>query len=320
MKRKLPSAVHGIPPNASWQGVRQWDIFEGSSQILPEVKLIGEFNFKDVVPGVLQPGRHVGLFEVNVILEGSREIWFSGIPSPLVFRRGFGMIVQPGQLHGSVRNSLDTALYLCIQFSIPDRPAVTLPGISSRETGQARHILEEASWPMFEFSPELTDSLLRLLEEHRQQRADGKMAARGYFLAFLAWLLRDLRAAQNTTTQRDTTLSPEIARSLSFVQRNIGRSFSIDEMAATVGLSPGHFRRLFHEEMGLSPHSYLIRHRVDVSKQMLMNTGKSVTDIAMDLGFASSAHFASVFRRFTGTTPLQFRDQFIKPLPQGKTV
>ena len=86
-------------------------------------------------------------------------------------------------------------------------------------------------------------------------------------------------------------------------------SFSIDQMADAACLSASQFRRLFHEQTGQSPHDYLVRRRVECSKEMLKESKKSITDIAMDMGFASSAHFASVFRRFVGIAPLQFREQ-----------
>lgn len=310
---KLPEAIGGDRSKVIWPGLWRWDIFEGPTRILPEVPLIGELDLKNVVPDALKADRHIGQFEVHLVYDRIRELWLDTPETPFTVRRDFGIIIQPGQLHGGVREAQYPAWYIAIRFRIPEGRTAMLPGISPRQTAEIRQALTSVENPIFKFSSELGSALHHLLDEHRQRRLGMEVAARGFFLEFLAWLRRDLQRApcsQSTAAAGagSAALSPEIARGLAYLERNIGISLSVDKIAEAAGVSPGRFRRIFHEQIGLSPHDYLARRRVELSKSMLADSQRSVTDVAMDLGFASSAHFALVFRRFVGMAPAQFRD------------
>ena len=61
---------------------------------------------------------------------------------------------------------------------------------------------------------------------------------------------------------------------------------------------------------GLTPNDYLLKLRIDEAKRRLCHgADQSVTDLAFDLGFSSSQYFSTVFKKFTGLTPSQYRAQ-----------
>ena len=311
MQSKLPGTTRSKTTKVIWPGLRRWDIFEGRKQILPEVPYIGEFKLKNVVPDAHRSELHIGQFEIHMVYDGVRKLWLDAPENSFTMQRGFGIIIQEGQLHGGLGEAQHPDWHICIRFRIPDDNTAALPGISPRHTAKIRQTLEGLERPIFGFSRELSGSALRLLDEHRQRGIGLEAAARGCFLEFLAWLQRDLLRSQGVASNSEATTSPsaEIRNSLAYLEENIGTSFSIESMASAAELSPSQFRRTFHKEMGLSPHDYLARRRVELSKRILRAGKKSVTDVAMDMGFASAAHFALVFRRFVGMAPSQFREQ-----------
>jgi len=63
----------------------------------------------------------------------------------------------------------------------------------------------------------------------------------------------------------------------------------------------------FRNELGVTPIAYLNRYRVSQAKRLLTETNKSVTEIAMEVGFSDSGYFSRVFRRETGRSPEAFR-------------
>ena len=87
------------------------------------------------------------------------------------------------------------------------------------------------------------------------------------------------------------------------------KPYDIDTLAHQAALSPSHFITQFKQLTGLPPHHFLIKCRLDEAKVRLSNTSFSITHIAQDLGFCSSQHFGSHFKRATGTTPLVWRKQ-----------
>jgi AraC-like DNA-binding protein len=78
------------------------------------------------------------------------------------------------------------------------------------------------------------------------------------------------------------------------------------DLAASVGLNPRYLIAAFRDEVGVTPHQYLLAVRVRASKDQLAG-GRPVGDVAADLGFADQSHFTRVFRRQVRTTPARFQ-------------
>lgn len=78
-------------------------------------------------------------------------------------------------------------------------------------------------------------------------------------------------------------------------------------LAAIAGMSPYHFLRLFQRELGLTPHQYLIRTRLRRALALLRDTGRSVTDVALSVGYGDLSNFVRTFRKQVGCTPEAFR-------------
>jgi len=71
-------------------------------------------------------------------------------------------------------------------------------------------------------------------------------------------------------------------------------------------VSESHFYKLFHEIFGQSPSAYVERFRVERACAMLQ-THKSITDIAHELGFKTSQHFTAVFKKLMGSPPSKWK-------------
>jgi AraC family transcriptional regulator len=79
------------------------------------------------------------------------------------------------------------------------------------------------------------------------------------------------------------------------------------DLAKIARLSVGHLTEMFTRELGTTPHQYLMQVRIDRAKELLQYPEMSITNIAMDLGFCSSQHFARCFKNQTGMTARTFR-------------
>ena len=76
--------------------------------------------------------------------------------------------------------------------------------------------------------------------------------------------------------------------------------------AATVDLSPYHFLRVFAKALGVTPHQYLVRSRLRRAARLLAEKERSVTDVALDVGFADLSNFVRSFHRAAGVSPSRF--------------
>jgi AraC family transcriptional regulator len=91
------------------------------------------------------------------------------------------------------------------------------------------------------------------------------------------------------------------------MESHLNESLSVRKLAGLAKMSPYHFGRLFKQSTGLSPHQYLLQLRIAKAKELLEDRGLSLAEISSRLGFASRAHFTTVFRKRVGTPPKEFR-------------
>ncbi len=84
-------------------------------------------------------------------------------------------------------------------------------------------------------------------------------------------------------------------------------ALSVHELARTAGFSPAHFRRLFHRNLGQSPHDYLQHQRLELARKLLETTALPIAAIATQTGFASVPHFTQLWKNAHGLPPHQYR-------------
>jgi AraC family transcriptional regulator len=99
----------------------------------------------------------------------------------------------------------------------------------------------------------------------------------------------------------------KLERVQAFIERHLGESIRVDQLAAAVHMSPFHFARLFKQATGQPPHAYLLERRVERAKELLSDCGMALVDVAASVGFQTQGHFTEVFRRHAGLTPRHFR-------------
>lgn len=97
-----------------------------------------------------------------------------------------------------------------------------------------------------------------------------------------------------------------LARTLDFMERNLGGEIGLDDIARAACVSRSHFARLFRVSMGDSPMGYLLRLRIERAKTLLARNDQTICAIALTLGFFDQSHFSRTFRRMTGQSPSQF--------------
>ncbi|WP_437715844.1 AraC family transcriptional regulator [Sorangium sp. So ce448] len=81
----------------------------------------------------------------------------------------------------------------------------------------------------------------------------------------------------------------------------------LEGAAREAGLSPFHFLRVFGKVVGVTPHQYLVRARLRRAARLLADGARSITDIALDVGFGDLSNFVRTFHRAAGVSPRGFR-------------
>lgn len=92
-----------------------------------------------------------------------------------------------------------------------------------------------------------------------------------------------------------------------YVDTHLSNRITLADMATTAGLTRMHFAAQFRRATGVRPHEYVLRRRIERAQWLLRQSNQTLVDIALSVGFQTQAHFTTVFKRFSGQTPLRWR-------------
>lgn len=98
-----------------------------------------------------------------------------------------------------------------------------------------------------------------------------------------------------------------IRKAMLYISEHFNTPMTLEQVADHVHLHPAYFSTLFKNSTGCSFKEYLNKIRIEESKLLLLNTDFSIIDIAIAVGFEDQSYFSKVFKKYTGTTPKQFR-------------
>lgn len=94
------------------------------------------------------------------------------------------------------------------------------------------------------------------------------------------------------------------------MRANLETGISPRDIASQLRVSYSRFRKLFKEYTSMAPVQYQIQLKLEKAKEELINTPKSVKEIAFHLNFESSQYFSNLFKEKTTLTPLEFRKSY----------
>lgn len=105
-----------------------------------------------------------------------------------------------------------------------------------------------------------------------------------------------------------TAYEERINKVIDYIDAHYDSAFSLKELSEVACFSEYHFQRIFSAFMGESPLKYINRRRIEKSMHALFYTSKSITEIALDSGFSSSANYAKTFKKYCAVSPKKCRN------------
>jgi len=118
-----------------------------------------------------------------------------------------------------------------------------------------------------------------------------------------------VRIAERCEPHRSLNRHPGAERAQRLLASRLEHPWRLEELARLSGVSPQHLIEMFCKEYGQTPMRALKQMRLEEARRRLKQTGKSVTEIAMELGFSSSQHLAFGCREHFHLTPTQLRNE-----------
>jgi len=100
-----------------------------------------------------------------------------------------------------------------------------------------------------------------------------------------------------------------VRKAMAYIHSHYTHPLTRQDIAHYVGMSEDYLTHCFRQELGATPMDYLNRYRVLQARRLLVESDKSITNIALEVGFSSSSYFSRVFRKEVGQTPEEYRRQ-----------
>ena len=178
----------------------------------------------------------------------------------------------------------------------------------------ARERLTDRSFEIVPTNVVTDDRLTHLLFALDAERARGYSTGRLFVDSIETALANILLTSFNTFAPRPIPgkggMAPHVIRRVvDFMHANMDKQIRLKDLADCAGLSLSHFSFQFRARTNQSPHQYMLRLRIERSKELLADSRLSVLDVGLEVGFRNQQHFATVFRNSVGVPPSVYRTQ-----------
>ncbi len=166
-----------------------------------------------------------------------------------------------------------------------ERPQSIQPSMNSR-ISERQHVFEE-----------IFNTLQLNTDEESLRYASSLLH---YYLASM----RYLRHYRQSKIHDDTDL---IEAAKHYMEENIERHVSLDQLAHYTGYSPSHFSMLFRQRTGEPPLAYMNRMKIEYACQLLQTTNMRINQVCHKIGIDDSYYFSRLFKRLKGVSPQHYR-------------
>jgi AraC family transcriptional regulator len=151
--------------------------------------------------------------------------------------------------------------------------------------------------------------VITLLEAAVGQLHDREHPAQGTLLEAASLLRQQAHppAAGEVADEKGRLLAWQARKVRDYIDSHITGPLLVADLCALVQRSEAHFSRYFKRTFGESPHSFVVRRRVELAAQYMLTTDAPLSDIALRCGFTDQAHLCKHFRQAMGQTPAAWR-------------
>ncbi|MBE6981341.1 MAG: AraC family transcriptional regulator [Ruminococcaceae bacterium] len=231
-----------------------------------------------------EPVRTVTVYELEYMLEAGGTVEVNG--KTWHTRKGDILIAKPGDR----RNC--TLPFCCLYMHLLD------------VTGDFKQVIDSIPSITHTQDPFYEDTFHSIIKLFLSSKTSDSLIAHGKLLQLIGKLSEQASRPDGISSQTNRTVS----KAIRFINANYAKALTVDQLANYCNVSTSYLHKLFIQVRGISPHEAILDRRIIAAKAMLMNTQKSIAEVAVACGFQSHAYFSDCFKRRVGITPGKFRN------------
>lgn len=248
--------------------------------------------------------------EAELFYMAEGEALFQAEAGYFPIRSGEAVFLDGGDIHAAFPLNGAACVYYAIvldlrlleSFSYDDVQEFAVSPLRERTRTFPRHIVPDAEWKR-----ELLRLALCIIRACEAGASGFQTAVKGYLYLMLALLAEEGRAADRSFSKVEAARSERLKTVLLYMQEHYDRPLKIKELAGLIPMSEGQFCRFFKSMTRQTPVEYLNAYRIKRSAELLRQTDRKISDIALEVGFEHISYFIKMFRRVMKVTPSQYR-------------
>lgn len=245
--------------------------------------------------------RHSGYMEMTLCERGSVEFDCEGRVWKLL--PGSMFVTQPKDAHHLRVNPKGSNLWW-VFFRVPRR-GETIAFLDPIETQWLTGLLKSMPSRLFQATDAARDRFRELLSIVDRKSVGSQSRTVRLRMSAISLLLAVADAGHaDVPIPRDDALREVIEQ----MRNRPEIDYQLGDLLARTRLSQSSLAQKFKQIVGLPPHAFLLACRIQRAKELLVQTDRLVTDIAAELKFSSSQHFATCFKQETGVSPRDWRN------------
>lgn len=232
----------------------------------------------------ISPKRTVTKFEIEFYVEDGLETFADD--NAYTIRKEYIQIATPGQIRYSRLPLKTMYLKFCADGELARRLSTAPAYFRSNHPEKMKALLDR----------------IILLNESREN----DLLLHSQLLALLDLVLHDSTALHFQNNHHYETVNQAKA----YIEQHYAESIRLEDIAATVSLSPIYFHNIFTSACGCTPHEFLIQKRIAEAKKLLWNPSCTLSEIAESCGFGCEQYFSKIFKKIVGLPPGKYRKEF----------
>lgn len=262
------------------------------------VLILGRYHYRQA-KGQLPVHMHSRMMEICYCSSGEQTYDVGGVQYRI--KGGDIFVTYPGEWHGTGDHPEEKGELYWLIIRMDEKPGGRFLGWEGRQAEewrrrllslprhfQGNRVLKRTLDSIFQLSGQGKDPFTRVRMQH----------------LFTGYLLEVIDCSHRQTKDRTKARMEAIDR---HIRDTMDEPVTLQALADIAGLSLSRLKSWFREEMGSTPLDYVLRRKIKAAKQLLRKPGPSVASIAYETGFQSAQYFATVFRKYTGMTPGEYR-------------